>query len=784
MTAAPCPIVVRRVTALLDSGRAAYGEPAWMTVELPRETVAVTVEPDVTSPAEPAAASSVEPHSAPNAASSAEPHSAPSVTSPVASVRLWRIDVDASAPQPADRAAAFQEQRTFAAHRALDVTLDLDGVVGSVHDNHGIHGTSGVRDAVPSDDVGQPDGADGLRVHADPYVPADTGRHEPGTAEAGRRGDAADRLLALYQHKEWWMRPTWVDSPADLPERTQLMLRRHADGSWLALLAVCDADARADIAGTAAQSDCTGRDIAPPTVESGEPPTANHGRQSSTPHAAGLPVSAASALRLTVATNRVGRTAIHETVGYVALAADPYAAIRAAVDAAARRLGVATRAARPFPAALTGLGWCTWDSLGRDVNETAIIAKMEEFAAKQVPIAWVLIDDGWSHTDRDRETLLGFGADPQRFPHGLAHTVDVLRTRFGVRHVGVWQAYHGYWRGVDARGEAAALTQDALVATGNGCLIPGADATQAAAFWDAWDARLADAGIDVVKVDSQSSTAVMTRGAESYGESSRGRHCALDEVTGRRFGGALINCMGMAPEDYWHRPTSPITRSSDDYLPHEPESLAEHVLQNAYCALLMGELYHCDWDMFWTDHPHARTHAVLRALSGGPVYCSDALGRTDAGVLRALLDADGRLVRPDEPARPLADSLLHDPTCSDTALGVTTRFGDTQVVAFVGLRAQPQTGRLVAADGPLTVTELTADAAGTAGDRSVGQPGNQSDGQPTACTGDRSAGHPGNQPVGQPGGRTIRLNTGEQLTCTVGYGEARVFSFRHTDAQV
>lgn len=45
----------------------------------------------------------------------------------------------------------------------------------------------------------------------------------------------------------------------------------------------------------------------------------------------------------------------------------------------------------------------------------------------------------------------------------------------------------------------------------------------------------------------------MVRGTESYGEATWGRHQALDEVTSRRFGGALINCMGMAPEDYWHR---------------------------------------------------------------------------------------------------------------------------------------------------------------------------------------------------------------------------------------
>ena len=97
----------------------------------------------------------------------------------------------------------------------------------------------------------------------------------------------------------------------------------------------------------------------------------------------------------------------------------------------------------------------------------------------------------------------------------------------------------------------------------------------------------------------------------------------------------------------------------------------------------MGEVYHCDWDMFWTEHPHARVHAVLRLLSGGPVYCSDACGHTDAAVLRDLLAEDGTLPRPDEPARPVIASLLNDPEHTDYALGVTARFGAEQVIAFV-----------------------------------------------------------------------------------------------------
>lgn len=284
MIAETCPITVRTVTAHLDTGRAVYGEQASAICELPVE--AVTIVPE-----------SCEDECTSSAGIQGD-----------AQVRLWRIDVNAHAPQPKDRAAAFQEQQAFEPHHAIDVSLTMAGV--------------------------------------------DSGND--------------DTMLALYQHKEWWMRPTWVRTPSELPERTQLLLRRNndaEDAEWLVLVAICGTDIRADFSGQ-------------PATESDD-----------------------TALRLVLSSNRVGRTTLCDTAAYIACASDPYMAIRAATQTAARQLGIRTRKERPFPDALTGLGWCTWDSLGRDVNEQAIVNKMEEFQAKHVPISWVLIDDGWSNTD-------------------------------------------------------------------------------------------------------------------------------------------------------------------------------------------------------------------------------------------------------------------------------------------------------------------------------------------------------------------------------------------------
>ena len=93
----------------------------------------------------------------------------------------------------------------------------------------------------------------------------------------------------------------------------------------------------------------------------------------------------------------------------------------------------------------------------------------------------------------------------------------LLKDEFGVKHVGVWQAFQGYWNGIDSHGEVARRMNGDLTRTANGCLLPGKTDGQAFAFWHKWDKELERSGIDFVKVDSQSSTSVMTSGMESYG---------------------------------------------------------------------------------------------------------------------------------------------------------------------------------------------------------------------------------------------------------------------------
>ena len=209
-----------------------------------------------------------------------------------------------------------------------------------------------------------------------------------------------------------------------------------------------------------------------------------------------------------------------------------------------------------------------------------------------------------------------------------------------------------------------------------------------------------------MKVDAQSTMSVLTRGAQSYG-TLLVRHRAVDLAASACFNNALINCMGMAPEDYWRRPYSPITRTSDDFFPRIPESLPEHAIENACCSLLMGCLYHCDWDMFWTKHPDARVHAWLRWFSGGPIYCSDALGETDPETLRPFFGEDGTLTHPDGMGVPAVESLLADPEHSTVPLGIRNTFRGEDIVMFLGLNADArQTAHIGGDESAYAVRDL------------------------------------------------------------------------------
>lgn len=86
-----------------------------------------------------------------------------------------------------------------------------------------------------------------------------------------------------------------------------------------------------------------------------------------------------------------------------------------------------------------------------------------------------------------------------------------------------------------------------------------------------------------------------------------------------------------------------------------------HMVHCAYNSLWMGNFIQPDWDMFQSTHPCAEFHAASRAISGGPIYVSDTVGKHNFPLLKRLAMPDGSILRCESYALPTKDCLFEDP---------------------------------------------------------------------------------------------------------------------------
>ncbi|WP_127587054.1 Sip1-related alpha-galactosidase [Paenibacillus koleovorans] len=478
-------------------------------------------------------------------------------------------------------------------------------------------------------------------------------------------------LMAIHQHNQWWNRPHFDLDPEKLPSRTLSLLWR-TDTSYYRLLPVTGPVFRTDLAGG-----------------EGAAGQAEDGAQE----------QGFSIVLSVFQGGLLSQQGLAFVLGY---GDDPYALADRTTEAALLELDYPAlpRSSKKYPEVLDSLGWCSWDAFYKKVDEQGVLQKAEEFNRLGLPVRWMMIDDGWSTTADGK--LQAWDADSGKFPQGLAHTVRQLKERHGVRWVGVWHTIVGYWAGVHPDSEIARSLSRFLYKAADGSLLPYPDPALGFGFWNTWHGYLSRQGIDFVKVDSQASINNYLQYERAVGASASAAHQALEASVALHFDGAVINCMGMAPENVWHRPRSAVSRNSDDFFPKVRHSFREHALQNAYNSYWHGPFYWGDWDMFWSSNHDDVQNAVLRAVSGGPVYVSDQVGRTNAEVLKPLAYSDGRLLRCEKPALPTGDCLMQDPTSEAVPLKLWNMAGAAGIVAafHIGADEVERAGVVSAADVP------------------------------------------------------------------------------------
>ncbi len=391
-----------------------------------------------------------------------------------------------------------------------------------------------------------------------------------------------------------------------------------------------------------------------------------------------------------------------------ATARDPYQLPRDAYQtafAATEQYGQ-LRWQKTLPEAFGWLGWCSWNAYQQTVNEEKILASARSLRDRQIPIGFMLIDDGWLTIKGQK--LAGFDADPAKFPRGLGATARALREQYHIRHVGVWHTFQGYWTGVDTE---SPLARDYQLFRGReGNALPDPREGRGESFYADWYAKLKEWGFDFVKVDGQANNIKFTDGLMPLFVSAGGSQRNLQEAAQKHFkyggdeqraqGVGVINCMEMTLENAYNWRTSNVARNSDDYLPEVPHNFKDHIFQNAYNSYWMSNFAYPDWDMFQSHDANGGYHAVARAVSGGPIYFTDEPGKEKAEILRPLAFSDGRLLLLDEPGQVTRDLLFTDASIEAAPLkvfGRITRPGLTagMVAAFNANKSAPLvTGKL------------------------------------------------------------------------------------------
>lgn len=470
------------------------------------------------------------------------------------------------------------------------------------------------------------------------------------------------RWMSDWRYCEFWCMPGFGEKFADVPPETQLLLYQKRDGSYGVLLPIVGDDYKCVLLG-----------------------------------AEGSPDAVEARLFAWKPTHRCCSPAFAWAEG-----PDPYALVRLCAEAGAAATGRRSllRDERRYPELFEYLGWCSWDSMEIEVNEQGLLEKCEEFREKKIPVRWAILDDMWADIRAFREvkyssipakrelmhcgSLRDFEACPVRFPEGLESCLRKMRGSYGMK-IGIWHPTTGYWFGVDPEGALFPLVKDTLIETPDGRWIPSFEQDKAYRFFSAFHDFLKKAGADFVKIDNQSMYRRFYKGLETVGSAARQEHAAIEASVGAHFDGTMINCMGMALEDWWNRPVSSVTRCSDDFQPENRAWFTKHITQCAYNSFTQGVFMWCDWDMWWTDDGQAVKNSVLRAVSGGPIYVSDKIGRSRPEILKPLCLSDGRILRCDAPASPARESLLTNPVTSPVLFKLQNTAAGSGVLAVFNL---------------------------------------------------------------------------------------------------
>ncbi|KAL9343097.1 hypothetical protein Peur_063528 [Populus x canadensis] len=320
------------------------------------------------------------------------------------------------------------------------------------------------------------------------------------------------------------------------------------------------------------------------------------------------------------------------SVVYLHAGDDPYNLVKEAMEAVRVHLGTFKLLEEKTPPGIVDkFGWCTWDAFYLNVHPQGVWDGVKGLVEGGCPPGLVLIDDGWQSISHDEDPITEEGMNAavgagEQMPCRLLRFQENYKFRD-------YESLKSLAAGADNKGMGAFIKD-----------LKEEFNTLLEMLCEDYGGR-----VDLAKAYYKALTASVRKHFKGNGVIASMEHC-----NDFMFLGTEAISLGRVGDDFW------CTDPSGD--PNGTFWLQGcHMVHCAYNSLWMGNFIHPDWDMFQSTHPCAEFHAASRAISGGPIYVSDSVGKHNFPLLKRLVLPDGSILRCNYYALPTRDCLFEDP---------------------------------------------------------------------------------------------------------------------------
>lgn len=351
---------------------------------------------------------------------------------------------------------------------------------------------------------------------------------------------------------------------------------------------------------------------------------------------------------------------------------NPYEATRNAWRLAKNSVGVNGnidwRSEKVYPKPFKYLGWCSWEHYRTNITEETIIRAIRDIKKSDIPIRWVLVDDGYLDYSEGKR-LLSFGVNKDKFPNGWSLITSQKDSK--IKWMGIWRNFNGYMGGISANHNLEKLEDDISEISYNGQrrYMPKVNQKSADAFYNQMTKDTRENGFDLIKVDFQSDNYYYYRGSKNAIKAVHFNQKSLEKHV-KKYNLALINSIAMENFNLFNMRYSNIVRGSIDYKTKN-DRVDLTIVQNFTNAFWLGHMSWIDQDMFYTSvEKNVKLMAISRAISGGPVYLSDNTKHIDRTYLDPIIFNDGKIIGTLAPGVPLPESIMYNPFTSHKSFKV------------------------------------------------------------------------------------------------------------------